>query len=181
MPKGLILLNNGFEDVEAIATIDVLRRAGVGLDLVSLDDTMITTQTGISLKSEKLLKDVKIDDYDFLVIPGGQAVFKYLHKRNEVSKLIDKFAKSGKLIATICAAPSLVGKLGYFKDKKYTCFPGCEEGIVGKYTGKGVEVSGNFITGKSMAYTIEFALEVVKYLLGKEKAKQVENSIFANK
>ena len=181
MPKGLILLNNGFEDVEAIATIDVLRRAGVGLDLVSLDDTMITTQTGISLKSEKLLKDVKIDDYDFLVIPGGQAVFKYLHKRNEVSKLIDKFAKSGKLIATICAAPSLVGKLGLFKDKKFTCFPGCEEGIVGKYTGKPVEVVGNFITAKSMAYTIDFALEIVKYLCGKEKAKSVENSIYANK
>ena len=181
MPKGMILLNNGFEDVEAIATIDVLRRAKIELDLVSLDDTNIKTQSGINLHSEKLLNDVNVNSYDFLIIPGGMAVFKYLHKRNEVSDLINKFAKKEKLVATICAAPSLVGKLGYFKDKKFTCFPGCEEGIVGKYTGRGIEVAGSFITGKSMAYTIEFALEIVKYLLGKEKAKEVENSIFANK
>lgn len=181
MPKGLIIINNGFEDVEGIATIDVLRRAGMQIELVSLDDTNIQTQSGLNLKSEKLLKDVKVDEYDFLVIPGGMAVFKYLHKRNEVSDIISKFAKKEKLIATICAAPSLVGKLGLFKDKKFTCFPGCEEGIVGKYTGKPVEAVGNFITAKSMAYTIDFALEIVKYLCGKEKAKSVENSIYANK
>lgn len=181
MPKGIILLNNGFEDVEAIATIDVLRRAGITIDTFSLDDNDILTQSGINLKSEKLYKDINTSNYDFLVIPGGGAVFKYLHKRNEVSKIISKFADNNKLVATICAAPSLVGKLGYFKNKKFTCFPGCEEGIEGKYTGNGVEVVDNFITAKSMAYTIDFALEIVKYLLGKETAKKVEKSIYASK
>ena len=181
MPKGIILLNNGFEDVEAIATIDVLRRAKIELDLFSFDDVELQTQSGIKLRSEKLYKDLKLASYDFLVIPGGGAVFKYLHKRDEVSKIINEFAKANKLVASICAAPSLVGKLGYFKNKKYTCFPGCEAGIEGKYTGAGVEVVDNFITAKSMAYTIDFALEIVKYLLGKEIAKQVENSIYAKK
>lgn len=181
MPKGLILLHSGFEDVEAIATIDILRRAKIDLDLVSLDNNDLVTQTGINLKSEKIYKDVNLKDYDFLVIPGGGAVFKYLHKRNEVSEIIKVFAKSNKLIATICAAPSLVGKLGYFEDKKFTCFPGCESGISGKYTGKGVEVVDNFITAKSMAYTIDFALEIVKYLLGKDAASIVSDAIYAKK
>lgn len=181
MPKGIILLNNGLEDVEAIATIDVLRRAGIVLDTFSLDDNDILTQTGIKIKSEKLYKDIKLSDYDFLVIPGGGAVFKYLHKRNEVSTIIKAFADNKKLVASICAAPSLVGKLGYFKNKKFTCFPGCEGGIDGKYTSNGVEVVDNFITAKSMAYAIDFALEIVKYLLGKEVSKQVEKSIYASK
>lgn len=181
MPKGIILLNNGFEDVEAIATIDVLRRAGITIDTFSLDDCNIKTQSGIKLQSEKLYKDLNLKEYDFLVIPGGGAVFKYLHARTEVSDIINAFAKDGKLVATICAAPSLVGKLGYFKGKKYTCFPGCDEEIEGTNTKKGVEVSGAFITAKSMAYTIDFALEIVKYLLGKEKAKIVEKSIYAEK
>lgn len=181
MPKGIILLNNGFEDVEAIATIDVIRRAGISIETFSLDDVNITTQTGINMKSEKLYKDIKLDSYDFLVIPGGGAVFKYLHKRNEVSEIIKNFAEKKKLVASICAAPSLVGKLGYFKNKKFTCFPGCEEGIEGKYTGNGVEVVENFITAKSMAYAIDFSLEIVRYLLGKEVAKKVEKSIYASK
>ena len=181
MARGLILLNNSFEDVEAIATIDILRRAKIEIDTFSLDDVNITTQSRISLKSEKLYRDINLINYDFLVIPGGGAVFKYLHNRKEVSDIINAFANKEKLIATICAAPSLVGKLGYFKGKKFTCFPGCEDGIDGKYTGKGVEVVDNFITAKSMAYTIDFALEIIKYLLGREIAKQVENSIYANK
>ena len=181
MAKGIILLNSCFEDVEAIATIDVLRRAGLDITTFSLDDNNLTTQSGIKLQSEKLYKDIKLQDYDFLVIPGGGAVFKYLHKRNEVRDIINAFAKSGKLVATICAAPSLVGVLGYFKGKKFTCFPGCEAGIDGKYTGTPLEVSDNFITAKSMAYTIDFALEIVKYVLGKDAMKKVSDSIYAKK
>ena len=181
MPKGLILLNNGFEDVEAIATIDVLRRAKIDLDLFSLDDTNLLTQSQIKLHSEKLYKDLNLKDYDFLVIPGGGAVLKYLNKRNEVSDIINDFVKRDKLVAAICAAPLLVGKLGYFKGKKFTCFPGCEEGIDGIYTGHGVEVTDKFITAKSMAYTIDFALEIVVFLLGKDYKKQVEKSIYAKK
>ena len=181
MPKGIILLNNGFEDVEAIATIDILRRAGIIVETFSLDDCNVKTQSGINIKSEKLYKDLNLKEDDFLVIPGGGAVFKYLHARHEVSDIINAFAKDGKLVSTICAAPSLVGKLGYFKGKKYTCFPGCSDGIEGTNTGKGVEVTGSFITAKAMAYTIDFALEIVKYLLGKEKAKAIEKSVHGEK
>lgn len=179
MAKGLIILNSGFEDVEGLATIDVLRRAKIEMDIVALHDVNIVSQSGIKLQAECLLSDVELDSYDFLVIPGGGAVFKFLHKEKKVSEVIMKFVEANKLVATICAAPSLVGKLGLFKGKKYTCFPGCNDGIEGTYTGHGVEVTDNFITAKSMAYSIDFALEIIKFVLGKEKAKEVEKSIYA--
>lgn len=179
MAKGLIILNNGFEDTEGLTTIDVLRRAKIDMDIVALHDVDIVSQSGIKLHAEYLIKDVKLDSYDFLVIPGGGAVFKFLHKEKIISDVITKFVDDNKLVATICAAPSLVGKLGYFKGKKYTCFPGCNDGVEGIYTGHGVEITGNFITAKSMAYSIDFALEIIKFVLGKEKAKEVEKSIYA--
>ena len=119
MAKGLIILNSGFEDVEGLATIDVLRRAKIEMDIVALHDINIVSQSGIKLQAEGLISEVKLDSYDFLVIPGGGAVFKFLHKEKKVSEVIMKFAEANKLVATICAAPSLVGKLGLFKGKKY--------------------------------------------------------------
>ena len=180
MNKGLILLANGFEDTEAITTIDILRRAKLDLDLVSVSNQLeILTQSKMYIKAEKLLKDVNLNDYDFLVIPGGGAVFNVLSKLDVVNDVIKEFDSKKKLIASICAAPSLLGHLGLFKDLEFTCYPSCEAGIDGVYTKTPVEVHKNYITAKSMAYTVDFALEIVAYLLG-DKAKQtVSNAIFA--
>lgn len=180
MVKGLILLANGFEDTEAITTIDILRRAKIELDLVSVSDNLeIMTQSKIMMKAEKLLKDLNLSEYDFLVIPGGGAVFNVLSKLEIVNEVIKEFDQKKKLIASICAAPSLLGKLGLFKDLKFTCYPSCEEGFEGIYTKDGVEVQKNYITAKSMAYTTSFALEIVKYLLGDEAKNVVDKAIFA--
>lgn len=180
MVKGLILLANGFEDTEAITTIDILRRAKINLDLVSVNDNLeIITQSKIIMKAEKLLKDVDLSAYDFLVIPGGGAVFNVLSKLEVVNDVIKEFDQKKKLIASICAAPSLLGKLGLFKDLKFTCYPSCEEGVDGIYTKEGVEVHQNYITAKSMAYTTNFALEIVKSLLGEEVKDTVEKAIYA--
>ena len=180
MVKGLILLANGFEDTEAITTIDILRRAKIELDLVSVNDSLeILTQSKMNIKAEKLLKDISLSSYDFLVIPGGGAVFNVLSKMEVINKVIEEFNQKNKLIASICAAPSLLGKMGLFKDLEYTCYPSCEEGIDGIYTKQGVEVHKNYITAKSMAYTVDFALEIVNYLLGAEVKEKVSNAIFA--
>lgn len=177
--KGIILLASGFEDTEAITTIDILRRAGIEVDMCACNnEEVITTQSGLLVKPELLIKDVVLDNYDFLVIPGGKAVFKTLINLDVVDSVIKKFNDEKKLIACICAAPMLLGKNKLLKDKKYTCFPSCEEGIDGIYTKNGVEITGNLITGKSMAYTIDFALEIVEYLLGKDIKEKVYKSIF---
>lgn len=180
MVKGLILLANGFEDTEAITTIDILRRAKIELDLVSVSENIdILTQSKIYIKAEKLLKDVVLDDYDFLVIPGGGAVFNVLSKMEVINLVIKEFDQKNKLIASICAAPSLLGKLGLFKDLEFTCYPSCEEGFEGIYTKKGVEIHKNYITAKSMAYTVDFGLAIVSYLLGEEVKNNVSNAIYA--
>ena len=191
--KGLILLASGFEDTEAIATIDILRRAKINIDLCSVNnEEEILTQNKMVIKPdtnsllfekmvikpELFIKNINYKEYDFLVIPGGKAVSKTLINLSDVNEMIHYFNNEHKLIAAICAAPMLLGKAGILKGRKYTCFPGCEKGIEGVYTKKGVVVTGNIITGKSMAYTIDFALQIVKYLLGPSSYKTVKNAIF---
>lgn len=179
MKKGLVLLADGFEDTEGIAVIDCLKRAGISLDIVSvMSSNTITTQCNNKMVLEKNIYDCNTSDYDFLFIPGGGAVSNYLMKQNMISNIILDFSKDNKLIATICAAPMLVGKLGLFENRKFTCFPGCEEGIKGKYTGTPTQVSDNFITGKSMGHSLEFALEIVKYLLGNQACNQLKQRIY---
>jgi len=175
--KGLIILGNYFEDTEAITTINILRRAKISLDVVAVgDNLLVKTQTGLQVKADYLLNDINIDNYSFLVIPGGKAVYEVLGKEKSVLKTIDKFVNENKLIAAICAAPSLIGERCHFKNHEFTCFPTCEKGIKeGKYLPKkSVIRSGNFITGKAMGYTSEFAYEIVEYLLGKKERQIVE-------
>ena len=177
--KALMILENGFEDTEALASFDVLKRAGFEVVSASLDNTCITTQCGHSVSSSILVKDIKdLNAFDFLVIPGGRAVFKVLDNSKAIDDLIDFFYNKKKLIACICAAPMLVGKRGYFKGLNYTCFPGCEEKINEGYKGKdGVIESGNFITATSMYYSIPFALKIVEHYKGIEYANNVLNSL----
>lgn len=179
--KGLIILANGFEDVEAIATIDVLRRSKLTVDMVTVNNTLdVLTQSNILLKAEKMLKDVNKKEYDFLIIPGGKAVRLVLNNHEELAKWITDFVDNKKLVAAICAAPSLVGKLGYFDNIPFTCFPGFHSTSTGGiyHQEKGVIRVDNFITAKSMGYSIEFALEIIDYLQGAEQRNDTYKNIF---
>ena len=177
--KGLILLANGFEDTEAITTINILRRAKISLAVVAVgDELLVKSQAGLYVKAETTLKEINEQHYDFLVIPGGRAVKEVLDHSKRVLSLIDKFVLTEKLVAAICAAPALLGKRGHFKEHTFTCFPGCDIGIgEGKYNRKkGVIRSGKFITARAMGYTPQFAFEIVEFLLGKEERIKVEKS-----
>ena len=177
--KGLIILANGFEDTEAIMTIDILRRAKLSLTVASVSDELeVKSQSGLPVKAEVALKEVNDQLYDFLVIPGGRAVREVLEHNKKVLTLIDKFVLGEKLVAAICAAPSLLGKRGHFKGQTYTCFPGFEKDITeGKHLGKkGVVRSGKFITARALGYTAAFAYEIVEFLLRKEARVKVEKN-----
>jgi 4-methyl-5(b-hydroxyethyl)-thiazole monophosphate biosynthesis len=178
--KGLIILADGFEDVEAIATIDVLKRSKLVVDLVTLNSNLeVKSSRGIIIKTEKKLSEVKETDYDFLVIPGGAAIFNVWNDNQTISLLINQFVASLKLVAAICAGPALVGKLGHYQNRQFTCFPGSEKAIMGgKYLpNKAVIRDGNFITAKAMAFSIDFGLEIVEYLQGKNQREQINHSI----
>lgn len=178
--RGLVILGDGFEDTEAIATIDILRRAKLDLDLVAVGNSLeLLTQSGITVKADMLLSEIKVENYNFIVIPGGKAVFNVLDKTLALSDIILDFADKDKLIAAICAGPSQVGKLGLYDGKNYTCFPSTESVIPsGNHQPKnGVVVSDNYITAKAMGYSMDFGLAIVEYLLGKDASANVRKSI----
>ena len=180
--KGLIILVNNFEDVEALATVDVLRRSGIIIDTTSLDNKDVITQSNNKITVDYLLNEVNVNEYDFLILPGGKAVFNILDNDKRIDDLVDYFYSNKKLICAICAAPRLIAKRGYFKNLKFTIFPGClDDEVLGKQVSKGVVVEDYFITAKSMYYSIEFALEIIKKLQGKDQKKKIENQIKGKK
>lgn len=172
---GLLLLANGFEDTEALTTRDVLLRAGIGITTSSINENrQVETSFGLTLLADKPITILKnFSDYDFLVLPGGGRGTVNLSESEEVKRIIGHFVKNNKLVCAICAAPSVIGNLGYLKDVKYTCYAGFNEGIDGIFTGNEVEVDGNFITARSMKYTIPFALAIVEKLIGTEAKEEV--------
>ena len=177
--KWLIILANGFEDVEAIAVIDVLKRAQIHLTCVTLHSKdVVTTSSNNKLIVEKSLKDVDYQKFDFLVLPGGKAVFNELDGNEKVDEIVKYFCDNKKLVCAICAAPLLVGKHGYYKDLPYTCFPGCNEKILlGTLADEPVVKANNFITARSMYYANDFALEIVSVIKGNEKAVEIAKQI----
>ena len=179
--KGLILFANHFEEVEAILTIDMLRRASISIDAVSITNSLeLTTQQGLVVKADKLYQDVNLDDYDFLIIPGGKAVFE-THLESSITKhCVEHFNKKNQLIACICAAPMILGKYGLLKNRDYVCFPSCEnDSFEGRYIKDAkVVVVDNIITSKAAGTTFEFSYEIIKYLISEEKAKDILNKVY---
>lgn len=179
--KGLLLLANHFEDSEALVTYDILRRSGIEVVLTSVEGTKeLVTQNQIQLLADALIEEVSLDEFDFLVIPGGKAVFEKLDHLEIVDKVIMYFYDNKKWIAAICAAPHLLGKLGILEDKNYVCFPNCNDRIIGGTLLKEekVVVENRIITGRAMAVTVDFALAIVETLQGKTQKEKIEKSIY---
>ena len=174
--RGLLLLADGFEDTEALTTRDVLIRAGLEVTTASITDRLeVRSSFGVHVLADALLKLIfDTTPYDFIVLPGGGLGTRNLSESQLVPMYLEKFVKADKLVCAICAAPSILGKLGYLANEKYTCFAGFNQGIAGDFTGNEVEVSGNFITARSMRYSIPFALAIIEKLLGKEAKARVE-------
>ena len=176
--KGLLVLANGFEDVEALAPRDLLNRAGVEMITTSItDERLVTTSHGVKLFTDKIISEIEEKDYDFIILPGGGRGTQNLLKSDDVNRLLLEFNSHHKLIAAICAAPMVLGKLGLLRNKRYTCFAGCNEGLDGVFTGSEVEHDDNIITGRSMLYSVPFGLEIIKTLLGDEIKQKIYKQI----
>ncbi len=175
--KGLLLLANGFEDNEALTTRDVLLRANLSVTTASIDDDIfVVSSHDLLVKSDALLKDIAYKDFDFLILPGGGKGTINLKNSSLISEVIRYFMANSKLVGAICAAPGVLGRLGYLKGHNYTCFKGCEDGE-GENTKECVVCDKNIITARSMYYSIDFALAIIEYLLGKEKKEEIYLSL----
>ena len=175
-----VFLADGFEDVEAIGPIDLFRRAGLIVDTISVNNTSnVLTSHKIPLKADKVLdkKHIDLSSYSAILLPGGGLGVQNLLKEEELQLAIKDYYLKGGLVCAICAAPMVLGKIGLLKDKSFTCFAGCEEGLDGLYTAKEVEVDGNIITARSMLYSVPFALTIIERLLGKEVKERIYKQI----
>lgn len=179
MAKTAIFLAEGYEEIEALAVVDVFRRAGIETDMVSISEELMTNGSHkIQVKADKLLKDISFDEYDMLVLPGGLKGMQNLEACELLMQQIDVFHENGKYIAAICASPSIFGRRGILSGRQATAYPGFEEELKGAtVVDAGAVRCGHVITGRSMGSAIEFGLLLIETLLGKDKAEEIAKQI----
>ena len=177
--KAIVFLAEGFEEVEAIAPIDIFRRAGIEVYSVSITNQKnVASARGITVIADKLFAETDFSDADLLFLPGGMPGTKNLDEHDGLKQLIDKQLEFGKRVAAICAAPSILGKMGLLEGKEATCYPGFENQLQGAILSDSKIVkSGLITTAKGAGVAIQFALSIVGELKGEEEALRVANAI----
>lgn len=168
MSKVLVLLSPGFEEIEAITIIDILRRSDIKVVVAGLEKEKITGSHKISINCDIYYKNINIDDFDFLVLPGGQPGTNNLKKNPTVIEWIQKFNNENKSIGAICAAPIVLKKANIIKNVKVTSYP-AEKYIFDTdfYSDQKVVIDKNIITSRGVGTSLDFALELVKIIKGK--------------
>ncbi len=179
MKKVFVHFANGFEEVEAITPVDVLRRAGCEVTTVSvMGKKEVTSARGVIIITDALYENMDYAGVDLVVLPGGQPGSDNLNRHEGLKKQIRMLHDQGRMIAAICAAPRVLGSAGVLKGKRATCFPGTESLLTGAtFTGNAVEVDGNIITGKGPGVALKFSLILVEQLLGKSKADELKKAM----
>jgi len=172
-----VFLTTGFEEIEAVATVDVLRRAGLPVKTVSLTgERTVTGSHSIPVTADMLFEQLSLADAEMLVLPGGTPAF---NDHEGLKKAVGDFYGNGGKVAAICASPMVFGGLGILKGRKATCYPGFEKYLEGATleTDRAVVVDGHVITGKGPGLTVDFALTLVEILAGKAKRDEVAGQL----
>ncbi len=173
--RALIILADGFEDIEAVTPVDILRRVNVEVTVAGLTNEMVKSARGTAIKADTLLENAG-EGYDVVILPGGMPGAENLANSSKLKKMLLKMNSEGKLIAAICASPALVlSPLGLLDGKKATCFPGMEENFSAKVrASKEIVIQdGNIITSRGPATAFPFALKIAENLVGKDIAEMV--------
>ena len=180
MKKATVFLADGFELVEGLTVVDLLRRADIDVTTVSIkNDVMVNSANKVTVKADATLAESDWSGADLIVFPGGMPGTTNLSECEDVRRAIKTFAEAGKPVGAICAAPAiLLGQTGYLAGKKGTCYPGMEKlWISGEHSEDAVVVDLPFITSRGVGTAIPFALSLIAELLGKEKADAIAKEI----
>ncbi|MCK9267748.1 MAG: DJ-1/PfpI family protein [Alkaliphilus sp.] len=178
MKKIMVPLAYGLEEIEAIAGIDVLRRADIEVITVSLGDLKVKGAHDIIVLADKSIDEVDVDEFDGILLPGGMPGSTNLRDDKRVINMIKSLNESGKLVSAICAAPIVLERAGVLKGRKATGYPGFDGEMPScNYTGDRVVVDNNVITGKGPGAALEFAFEVVNYLVGEETVNRLKEEM----
>ena len=175
MEKLAVQLAEGFEEIEAVTIIDVLRRASFDVTVVSITKKLeVTGSHSIIIFADQLFKNVDYSLIDMIILPGGMPGATNLNNHAGLQEQILNFNKNNKPLGAICAAPIVFGNLGILKNKNATCYPGFENKLEGAtITGNNIELAGNIVTGKGAGVAMEFALKIVEMFKGKEFADEL--------
>ncbi|OCL26382.1 4-methyl-5(B-hydroxyethyl)-thiazole monophosphate biosynthesis protein [Orenia metallireducens] len=181
MTKVLIPLAEGFEEIEAITNIDILRRAGLEVETASLGGLAVTGGHDIIIKADKRIDEVNSEDLVGIVLPGGMPGAANLRDDSRVISLIQELAGKEALIAAICAAPIVLEGAGVINNRVATSYPGFEQELEScNYLQDRVVVDGNIITGRGPGVAVEFALKLVDYLVGSKKVEELKATMLTN-
>ena len=175
MAKVYEFLATGFEDIEALIPLDIMRRAGVDFKTVSITgDLYVESAHGVSIKADMLIEDADMSDADLIMLPGGLPGATNLNAHNGVKKAIIEQKARGKMIGAICAAPMVLGGIGLLQGRRATCYPGFEKYLEGaEYTHELCTVDGNITTGEGPAAALPYAYTLLAALTDRQTADQV--------
>ena len=181
MKKILMPLADGFEEIETITIVDVIRRAGLSITIAGLKSGELVGAHDIRVMSDQTLDEVKEESFDMIVLPGGQPGVDNLRKDQRVLDLLKKMKKSNKVIGAICAAPLALRDAGLISGVKLTSYPSIEQDLSGsQYLSSRVVVDGNLVTSRGPGTAMDFALKLVELLLGKKQSEQVSQALLAH-
>ena len=178
MSKVLVPLASGFEEIEAMSIIDILRRADIDVVVAGLGKKQVVGAHGVKVQADAHIKDMNSDEFDMIVLPGGLPGATNLQKDEYVQKLLKDFDKQNKSIGAICAAPIALESAGVLKEN-YTCYPSFEGNIrkEGYMAGQDVVNDENIMTSRGPATAMAFGLAIVAKLCGDEKSSEIKSQL----
>lgn len=173
-----VFLADGFETIEALAVVDMLRRAKIDTKTVGVTGKEVKTSHSINVTADITIDELKINDANAIVLPGGMPGTLNLEANSVVQSSIDFCVENGKYVCAICAAPSILGHKGLLKGREAICFPGFEEDLSGAtISDKYVVTDGKFITARGAGVAVDFGLEIVKALAGNDLSNKIRETI----
>ncbi len=178
--KVLVFLAEGFEEVEALTTVDYLRRADISVDTVSItEDSQVKGAHDIIVTADKIISELEfVDGYNGVVIPGGIPGATNLRDHKEVIDIINKLNGKNRLVAAICAGPIVLQEAGIIDNREITSYPEFEDQLEGcKYCEEAVVRDGNIITARGPSIAADFAMEIIDYLMGQGKIEELKREI----
>ena len=172
--KILVPLAEGFEEIEFSTIVDILRRAGMKVTVAGLKEGAISGAHSVRVTPDTLIDKVSADDFDVIVLPGGNPGYVNLEKSEKVLQLVREMHDRNKYVTAICAAPSVLAKAGVIQGKRVTIFPGMEDALTGaQYSKDRVVIDGRIITSQGPGTAMEFAIKLVEVLAGRNRAEEV--------
>lgn len=176
--KVAVYFGTGYEEIEALSVVDILRRGKVEVTMVGVNGKTVVSSRGVSINMDKTIDEVDHAEIDMMVLPGGVPGVNHLEENSMLIEQLRCFKEQNKWLAAICAAPSILGKHGLLNGEVATCYPGYEKQLIGcQYVEDGVVVSNHIVTGKGAGYSISFALKLLEIIRGEEAANEVKRGM----